>query len=75
MPVTQYFGQPARYHGKPLFHILCNLSQFGKGRIVTRSSYQVPTGLYVQSYCTELCRLRGSRVSFPASSASCGPSR
>ena len=45
MPVTQYFGQPARYHGKPLFHILCNLSQFGKGRIVTRSSYQVPTGL------------------------------
>jgi len=40
MPVTQYFGHPARYHGKPLFHILCNLSQFGKGRIVTRSSYQ-----------------------------------
>jgi len=40
MPVYKYFGQPAKYHGKPLFHILANLKDFGKGRIVTRSSFE-----------------------------------
>ena len=25
MPVYKYFGYPARFHGKPLFHILCHL--------------------------------------------------
>jgi len=39
MPVYKYFGQPAKYHGKPLFHILANLKNFGKGRIVTRSQF------------------------------------
>jgi len=40
MPVYKYFGQPAKYHGKPLFHILSNLKNFGVGRIITRPSYQ-----------------------------------
>jgi len=40
MPIYKYFGQPAKYHGKPLFHILCNLKEFGKGRIVTRSAFE-----------------------------------
>jgi len=40
MPVYKYFGHPAKYHGKPLFHILCNLKDFGKGRIVTRSVFE-----------------------------------
>lgn len=41
MPVYKYFGYQARFHGKPLFHILCNLKEFGKGRIVTRSTHEV----------------------------------
>lgn len=40
MPVYKYFGQPAKYHGKPLFHILSNLKNFGVGRIITRSSFE-----------------------------------
>ena len=40
MPVYKYFGHPAKYHGKPLFHILSNLKNFGVGRIITRSSYE-----------------------------------
>jgi len=40
MPIYKYFGKPAKYHGKPLFHILANLKNFGQGRIVTRSSYE-----------------------------------
>ena len=40
MPVYKYFGYPAKYHGKPLFHILSNLKNFGVGRIITRSSYE-----------------------------------
>eukprot|EP00092_Neocalanus_flemingeri_P037497 GFUD01040830.1.p1 GENE.GFUD01040830.1~~GFUD01040830.1.p1 ORF type:complete len:262 (+),score=80.19 GFUD01040830.1:651-1436(+) len=40
MPVYKYFGHPAKYHGKPLFHILCNLKDFGKGRVVTRSVFE-----------------------------------
>ena len=40
MPVYKYFGFPAKYHGKPLFHILSNLKNFGVGRIITRSSYE-----------------------------------
>jgi len=39
MPIYKYFGSPAIYHGKSLFHILCNLKQFGVGRIVTRAAY------------------------------------
>ena len=64
MPVYKYFGYPAKFHGKPLFHILCHLKvlhptltpsppsppsppltsltspqEFGKGRIVTRTSH------------------------------------
>jgi len=39
MPIYKYFGQPAKYHGKPLFHILANLKDFGRGRIVTRSVF------------------------------------
>lgn len=39
MPVYKYFGSPAIYHGKSLFHILCNLKEFGAGRIVTRSTF------------------------------------
>jgi len=41
MPVFKYFGYPARFHGKPLFHILCNLKGFGKGRIITRATYEL----------------------------------
>lgn len=40
MPVYKYFGHPVKHHGKPLFHILSNLKNFGQGRIVTRPSYQ-----------------------------------
>jgi len=40
MPVYKYFGQPAKYHGKPLFHILANLKDFGKGRIISRSIFE-----------------------------------
>jgi len=40
MPAYKYFGKPAIYHGKPLFHILCNLKDFGKGRIVTRTIFE-----------------------------------
>jgi len=40
MPIYKYFGQPAKFHGKPLFHILSNLKNFGVGRIITRSSYE-----------------------------------
>ena len=40
MPVYKYFGYPAQFHGKPLFHILSNLKNFGVGRIITRSSYE-----------------------------------
>jgi len=40
MPVYKYFGAPAKYHGKPLFHILSNLKGFGKGRIITRAGFQ-----------------------------------
>jgi len=39
MPIYKYFGYPAKFHGKPLFHILCHLKEFGKGRIVTRTSH------------------------------------
>jgi len=41
MPVYKYFGYPARFHGKPLFHILCHLKEFGKGRVLVRSSHEV----------------------------------
>jgi len=40
MPIYKYFGTPAKYHGKPLFHILSNLKNFGVGRVVTRSSFE-----------------------------------
>merc|ERR1712107_510723 len=40
IPVYKYFGNPAKYHGKPLFHILSNLKNFGVGRIITRSSFE-----------------------------------
>jgi len=40
MPVYKYFGTPAKYHGKPLFHILSNLKNFGVGRIIARSSFE-----------------------------------
>jgi len=43
MPLYKYFGNPAIYHGKPLFHILCNLKDFGKGRIVTRTVFKNDT--------------------------------
>lgn len=39
MPIYKYFGAPARYHGKSLFHIICNLKDFGRGRIITRASF------------------------------------
>lgn len=39
MPAYKYFGSPAIYHGKSLFHILCNLKEFGVGRVVTRSTF------------------------------------
>jgi len=39
MPIYKYFGAPARYHGKSLFHIICNLKDFGKGRIITRAAF------------------------------------
>lgn len=41
MPVYKYFGNPARYHGKPLMHLLCNLKETGRGRIVSRVSHEV----------------------------------
>lgn len=40
MPVYKYFGAPAKYHGKPLFHVLSNLKEFGKGRIISRAGFQ-----------------------------------
>jgi len=40
MPVYKYFGAPAIYHGKPLLHILCNLKEFGRGRIITRATFE-----------------------------------
>jgi len=40
MPIIQYFGRPAKYHGKPLFHILSNLKNFGRGRIITRANFK-----------------------------------
>lgn len=40
MPIYQYFGHPAKYHGKPLFHILSNLKNFGQGRIITRAGFK-----------------------------------
>lgn len=40
MPITKFFGAPAKYHGKPLFHILSNLKNFGKGRIITRAGFK-----------------------------------
>jgi len=39
MPVHKYFGHPARYHGKPLMHLLTNLKEFGRGRIISRTSW------------------------------------
>lgn len=39
MPVYKYFGAPAKYHGKPLFHILSNLKNFGRGRIISRAGF------------------------------------
>lgn len=33
-----YIGQEAVYHGRPLFRLLCNLKNFGKGRVVYRQS-------------------------------------
>jgi hypothetical protein len=44
MPMYKYFGYPARFHGKPLFHLLCNLKEFGRGRVVTRTSHQPEPG-------------------------------
>eukprot|EP00088_Acartia_fossae_P011130 TRINITY_DN15596_c0_g1_i1.p1 TRINITY_DN15596_c0_g1~~TRINITY_DN15596_c0_g1_i1.p1 ORF type:complete len:225 (+),score=51.59 TRINITY_DN15596_c0_g1_i1:137-811(+) len=40
MPVYKYFGNPAKFHGKPLFHILSNLKNFGRGRIITRAGFK-----------------------------------
>jgi len=40
MPIYKYFGHPAKYHGKPLFHILSNLKNFGQGRIITRAGFK-----------------------------------
>jgi len=40
MPIYKYFGKPAKYHGKPLFHILSNLKNFGVGRVIARSSFE-----------------------------------
>jgi len=40
MPIYQYFGNPAKFHGKPLFHILSNLKNFGRGRIITRAGFK-----------------------------------
>jgi len=40
MPVYKYFGAPAKYHGKPLFHIISNLKDFGRGRIITRAGFK-----------------------------------
>lgn len=40
MPIYQYFGAPAKYHGKPLFHIISNLKDFGRGRIITRAGFK-----------------------------------
>jgi len=38
MPV-RYIGRKAEYKGKFLFNILCNLKNFGVGRMVVRRSY------------------------------------
>lgn len=40
MPIIKYFGAPAKYHGLPLFHILSNLKNFGRGRIITRANFK-----------------------------------
>lgn len=36
-----YVGHPSVYHGKKLFKILCQLKNFGQGRIIYRSTEQV----------------------------------
>ena len=36
-----YVGHPSIYHGKKLFKILCQLKNYGQGRIVYRSTEQV----------------------------------
>jgi len=38
MPVYKYFGHPAKYGGRPLMHLLCNLKGLGRGRVVSRLS-------------------------------------
>ena len=37
-----YVGHPSIYHGKKLFKILCQLKNYGQGRIVYRSTEQLP---------------------------------
>jgi len=44
MPVYKYFGHPAKYHGKPLMHILCNLKNLGTGRVISRVSQEAEPG-------------------------------
>ena len=39
MPLV-YVGRPTKYFGRPLWEILLNLKDFGKGRIVTRSTFK-----------------------------------
>ena len=36
-----YIGHPSIYHGKKLFKILCQLKNYGQGRIVYRSTEQI----------------------------------
>lgn len=38
MPI-RYIGRETSYKGKFLFHILCNLKNFGIGRMVVRKSF------------------------------------
>ena len=44
MPVYKYFGYPARFHGKPLFHIICHLkvSHQSKDCKILTCNWQAP---------------------------------
>lgn len=40
MPTVKVIGRRTTFRGKSLFEILCNLKNFGKGRVVVRSLFE-----------------------------------
>jgi hypothetical protein len=37
---TKYFGRKTLFYGRPLWEIVMNLKNFGKGRYVVRTKYE-----------------------------------